>query len=168
MHKSNTKKTALYGMLIALAFILSYIENLIPVPIPIPGIKLGLANIVVLIGLYALGAGAAFTLSVVRVLLVSLTFGNMSMFWFSIAGAFLSFITMVCLKRIKGFSMIGVSIAGGVAHNIGQISVAMYVLGKLIIYQLPYLILGGIGMGTVIGIVGAIVWKKLSRAMNQW
>lgn len=64
--------------------------------------------------------------------------------------------------------MIGVSIAGGVAHNIGQISVAMYVLGKLIIYQLPYLILGGIGMGTVIGIVGAIVWKKLSRAMNQW
>lgn len=168
MHKSNTKKTALYGMLIALAFILSYIENLIPIPIPIPGIKLGLANIVVLIGLYALGAGAAFTLSVVRVLLVSLTFGNMSMFWFSIAGAFLSFITMVCLKRIKGFSMIGVSIAGGVAHNIGQISVAMYVLGKLIIYQLPYLILGGIGMGTVIGIVGAIVWKKLSRAMNQW
>ena len=168
MHKSNTRKIALYGMLIALAFILSYIETLIPIPIPIPGIKLGLANIVVLIGSYALGANAAFSLSVVRVLLVSLTFGNMSMFWFSMAGAFLSLFTMICLKKIKGFSMIGVSIAGGVAHNVGQIIVAMCVLGRLIIFQLPYLILGGIGMGTVIGIVGAIVWKKLSRAINQW
>jgi len=95
MHKSKTKKIALYGMLIALAFILSYIENLISIPSPIPGIKLGLANIVVLIGLYALGVKAAFSLSVVRVLLVSLTFGNMSMFWFSLAGAFLSLITMI-------------------------------------------------------------------------
>ncbi len=168
MHKSNTRKTALYGMLIALAFILSYIENLISIPILIPGIKLGLANIVVLIGLYALGASAALSLSVVRVLLVSLTFGNMSMFWFSLAGAFLSLITMICLKKIKGFSMIGVSIAGGVAHNVGQIIVAMYVLGRLIILELPYLILGGIGMGTVIGIVGAMVWKKLSKVMNLW
>ena len=84
------------------------------------------------------------------------------------AGAFLSPFTMICLKKIKGFSMIGVSIAGGVAHNVGQIIVAMCVLGRLIIFQLPYLILGGIGMGTVIGIVGAIVWKKLSRAINQW
>lgn len=168
MHKSKTKKIALYGMLIALAFILSYIENLISIPIGIPGIKLGLANIVVLIGLYALGVKAAFILSIVRVLLVSLTFGNMSMFWFSMAGAFLSLIAMICLKQIKGFSMIGVSIAGGVAHNLGQIIVAMYVLGKLIIYQLPYLLIGGIGMGLVIGIVGAMVWKKLSKALNQW
>lgn len=166
MRKSSTKKIATYGMLIALAFIFSYLETLIPINATLPGIKLGLANIVVLIALYTLGSKAAFSLSVVRVLLTSITFGNMSMFWFSLAGAMLSFAVMALLKRAKGFSMVGVSIAGGVAHNVGQIIVAMIVLGRVIAYYLLVLVIVGTFTGTAVGIVGAVILKKLKPALQ--
>ncbi len=161
MQKGSTKRVATYGMLIALAFIFSYIESLIPISFGVPGMKLGLANIVVLIALYLLGPKAAFVLSIVRVLLSAMTFGNMMMLWFSIAGASLAFLTMYLMKKIKGFSMIGVSIAGGVAHNIGQIVVAMIVMSEVMFYYLFILIIGGTITGMAIGIVGAVVYSKL-------
>ena len=161
MQKGSTKRVATYGMLIALAFIFSYVESLIPISFGVPGMKLGLANIVVLIALYILGPKAALVLSIVRVLLSAMTFGNMMMLWFSIAGASLAFLTMYLMKKIKGFSMIGVSIAGGVAHNIGQIVVAMIVMSEVMFYYLFVLIIGGTITGMAIGIVGAVVYSKL-------
>ena len=166
MQKSSTKKIAMYGMLIALAFIFSYIESQIPYMFVIPGMKLGLANIVILIALYTLGTKSAFILSIIRVLLASLTFGNMSMFWFSVAGATLSFIVMALMKRLKGFSMVGVSVAGGVAHNIGQIIVAMIMLSEVMIYTLIFLIIGGTITGAVIGVIGATACAKLKTALK--
>lgn len=161
MQKGSTKKVATYGMLIALAFIFSYIESLIPFNLGVPGIKLGLANIVILIALYLLGPKAAFFLSIVRVLLTAMTFGNMMMLWFSIAGASMAFLTMFFMRKIKGFSMVGVSIAGGVAHNVGQIIVAMIVMSEVMINYLFVLIIGGTITGMAIGIVGAVVYQKL-------
>ena len=166
MQNNSTKRISTYGMLIALAFIFSYLESQIPFFLAVPGMKLGLANIVVLIALYLLGTKAAFALSIIRVLLASLTFGNMSMFWFSVAGALLSFLMMSLMKRFKKFSMVGVSVVGGVAHNIGQIVVAMIVLSEVMLYYLIVLIIGGTLTGAVIGLVGAIICTKLKTALR--
>lgn len=112
-------------MLVALAMIFSYVESLIPINLGVPGIKLGVANLVTVTGLYILAPMEVFVVVILRVLLVGFMFGNGMSILYSLAGGILSFLVMLLLKRIKGFSMIGVSIAGGVSHNIGQIAVAM-------------------------------------------
>lgn len=168
MQRGTTKKVTTYGMLISLAFIFSYLESFIPLPnFFIPGMKLGLANIVVLIALYTIGYKGAFILSVVRVLLVNMTFGNMSMFWFALSGAMFSFVVMALMKRCKGFGIVGVSIGGSLAHNFGQILVAMIMLGQRIIYYLLLLLLSGTITGALVGIVGALIYKKLSPALRH-
>ncbi|MFV0466180.1 MAG: Gx transporter family protein [Lachnospiraceae bacterium] len=160
----KSKKIATYGMLVALAFILSYIESIIPLPIPVPGIKIGLANLVVITALYLMGPGDALILSLLRVVLVGFTFGNMSTMMFSLAGGLLSWLVMVLAKRSKVFSMTGVSILGGISHNIGQILVAIVVLNTAtLVYYLPFLILSGLVTGTVIGILGAIITKRVQK-----
>lgn len=166
MQNSSTKRISTYGMLIALAFIFSYIESQIPFFLGVPGMKLGLANLVVLIALYLLGAKSAIVLSIIRVLLASISFGNMSMFWFSVAGAGLSFLVMALMKQIKGLSIVGISVAGGVAHNVGQIVVAMIILSKVMFYYLIVLIIGGTLTGAVIGVVGALILNKLKAALK--
>lgn len=162
--RKSTIKTALFGMLLALAFILSYVETLVAFSFWVPGIKLGLANIVVLLALYLLGVKSAIILSVVRVVLVSFTFGNLYSLWYSLAGAVLSLLIMLLMKRIKDFSIVGVSVAGGVGHNLGQVIVAMFVLGKGMIYYFSLLIIGGIITGTLVGILGAIVLRQVKKA----
>lgn len=153
-------------MLVALAFIFSYIESLIPVPVPIPGVKLGLANLVVVTALYTLGAKAAFILSIVRILLVAMTFGNMSTLLFSIAGAILSCIVMILLHKSGKFSLIGVSLAGGIMHNVGQILVAMFVVHNVrMIYYLPFLLISGVVTGIAIGIVAGLIVRHLDVAI---
>lgn len=160
----KSKKIATYGMLVALAFILSYIESIIPLPIPVPGIKIGLANLVVITALYLMGPGDALILSLLRVVLVGFTFGNMSTMMFSLAGGLLSWLVMVLAKRSKVFSMTGVSILGGISHNIGQILVAIVVFNTAtLVYYLPFLILSGLVTGTVIGILGAIITKRVQK-----
>lgn len=162
----KTLKIATYGMLVALAFIFSYIESLIPVPVPIPGVKLGLANLVVVTALYTLGAKAAFILSIVRILLVAMTFGNMSTLLFSIAGAILSCIVMILLHKSGKFSLIGVSLAGGIMHNVGQILVAMFVVHNVrMIYYLPFLLISGVVTGIAIGIVAGLIVRHLDVAI---
>ena len=121
-----TKKLTISALLVALAMILSYVEVLIPFNFGIPGIKLGLANLVVVVALYLLNARQALMISVVRILLVSFTFGNMAALLYSITGGLLSFAVMVLCRRIKGLSTMGVSVAGGISHNIGQILVAVF------------------------------------------
>jgi len=164
----KSKKVVLYGLLIALAFILSYIESIIPIPVPIPGIKIGLANLVVITALYLMGPKQAFVLSMIRIVLVGFTFGNLSTMLFSFAGGLLSWSLMVLARKIKGLSITGVSILGGVGHNIGQILVAMFVVNSSsLIYYLPFLIISGLVAGTVIGMVGAIITIRLKKYVKE-
>ena len=156
------KKTAVGGMLVALAFVFSYIETLIPVNLGIPGAKLGLANLVVMVALYTLGAKEAFALSMVRILLTGFTFSSAAAMLYSFAGGILSYIVMVLAKKTGRLSVTGVSVLGGIFHNVGQILVAMWVLDTAtLIYYLPVLAVTGIVSGTVIGLLGMMVIRRL-------
>ena len=161
----KTKKVALFGMLVALAFIFSYIEHLIPLPLP-TGVKLGAANIVVLVALYFLGVKEAAAISMIRILLSGFAFG-ISTVPYSLAGGFLSLFIMIVLKKSEKFGMAGVSVAGSVFHNIGQTIVAMLLLGVNTIYYFPLLLFSGIIAGILIGIISAIVLKKLKKHIKE-
>ncbi len=157
----KTKKMALFGMLVALAFIFSYIEHLIPLPLP-TGVKLGAANVVVLCALYMLGWKEAAAISFVRILLSGFAFG-ISTVPYSLAGGLLSLLCMVFLKKSGKFGMTGVSVAGGVCHNVGQTLVAMALLGSNTAFYFPMLFFSGIVAGILIGIVSALVLKKIEK-----
>lgn len=158
----SSKKIATFGVLVALAFIFSYVEALIPFNFAVPGMKLGLANIVVLATLYLLGTKEAFVVSIIRVVLVGFTFGNMNTMIYSLAGGTLSFLIMALAKHFKLFSIIGVSVLGAIFHNVGQIAVAMFMLQtSALIGYLPFLMAFGIVSGIVIGIVGGEITKRL-------
>lgn len=158
------KKTAYLGMFTALAFIFSYIEFLLPLNLGIPGIKLGLANLVIIVSLYTMGTSWAFTLSLVRVLLTGLTFGNPASMIYSLAGGILSLVIMILAKRCKLFSVTGVSVLGGVSHNVGQILVAILVVETAsLLYYLPVLILSGTIAGVVIGLLSSILIRHLRK-----
>jgi len=157
----KTKKMALFGMLVALAFIFSYIEHLIPLPLP-TGVKLGAANIVVLCALYMLGWKEAAAISFVRIFLSGFAFG-ISTVPYSLAGGLLSLLCMVFLKKSGKFGMTGVSVAGGVFHNIGQTLVAMALLGSNTAFYFPILFFSGIVAGILIGFISALVLKKIEK-----
>ena len=152
---SKARQVALYGMLTALAFILSYVESLVPVTVGIPGVKLGLANLVVVIALYTLDLKGAFVISAVRIVLSGLTFGGLFSMLYSLAGGLFSFVVMAILSRKKVFGTVGVSVCGGVAHNIGQLLVAMAVLEtESVWYYFPVLLISGSVAGVLIGLLG--------------
>ena len=124
--------------------------------------KLGIANIAILTVLYAVGPWEALIINMIRITLTSMMFGNFNSFLFSMAGGILSMLVMILLRKMNQFSMTGVSVAGGVAHNIGQIGAAMVIMGtSAIIYYLPVLLITGVVAGIVIGIVGAMVTKRV-------
>lgn len=159
----RTKKLALYALLTALAMILSYVESLVPLSFAVPGIKLGLPNIVIVFALYRLGLRPACVISLVRVVLVSILFGNLFSMVYSLAGAALSLCVMGLLKKWDKFSSVGVSVAGGLAHNLGQIIVAMFVLETAgLIYYLPALCVSGTIAGICVGVAGGIVVKRVN------
>lgn len=169
MSSENVKRLTVYGLLIALAFVFSYIESLIPFQliVPVPGFKIGLANIVIVMALYSLGGKAAFSISIIRILLVAFTFSNLGTMMYSLAGGLLSCVVMILLKRIKVFSVVGVSVAGGVSHNIGQIIMIMIILRNTsMLYYLPILLLTGAVTGVFIGIAGALVVKRINISIK--
>lgn len=149
------------ALTLATALILSYVESMLP-SLPIPGVKLGLANVAVVFALYALGGVDAAAVSFVRVLMIGILFGNAASFFYSAAGALLSFILMAVLKKAGKFTVIGVSVAGGVAHNIGQVAAAVVLLGvdEILLY-LPVLVGTGVIFGVVIGILGGVVIARV-------
>ena len=160
----RTKKIAYLGLLIALAFVFSYIEFLIPVNLGIPGAKLGLANLVIIVALYTINEKDAFVLSMIRIVLVGFTFANLASMLYSLAGGILSFFAMVLAKRSKKLSMTGVSVIGGIFHNVGQIVIAICVVKTAsLIYYLPVLMVAGITAGVAIGFLGAMVTKRIKR-----
>ncbi|MBQ6699081.1 MAG: Gx transporter family protein [Oscillospiraceae bacterium] len=160
----KTKKVAMLGLTIALAMIMSYIEALVPLSFAVPGIKMGLANIVIIFVLYKIGTKEAILVSLIRVILVSLLFSNVMAMWYSLAGAALSLAVMWALKKTDKFSVTGVSVAGGIMHNVGQIITAMILLEtQQIIVYLPVLLITGTATGVVIGIVAGLVIKRFNN-----
>lgn len=151
-------------MLTALAMIFGYVEALFPFSFGIPGMKLGLANLVIVTALYLLPAYQVFCIQVARIVLISFLFGNMSMMLYSIAGGVLSFFVMCVLKYRTGYSIIGVSVAGGVSHNIGQLLVACIVVenSKVILY-LPILLIAGVVTGALIGMVAQRIRSTVKK-----
>lgn len=162
------KKTAFYGLLVALAFIFGYIEFLLPMPFGVPGMKLGLANLILLLTLYIVGPRAAITVSVIRILLNGFTFGSVYGMLYSFAGALLSFIGMTLTYKRPSFSPIGVSVLGGILHNIGQLLVAFLFLsvGGLL-YYIPVLLLSGGVTGMLIGFATAALKPKLETVWRR-
>ena len=155
-------KAAYFGVFTALALIFSYVETLIPINFGIPGAKLGLANLVIVIVLYKTGGKEALLLSVTRIVLSGFLFGNLFAILYSLAGGLFSLAVMGLVKRRKSFSIIGVSMAGGVTHNIGQLIVAMLVVETYQVgYYLPVLMLAGLATGTLIGVISREVLKRL-------
>ena len=156
----KTKRITLTAMCIALAMILSYVESQLP-SLGIPGVKMGLANIVVVYCLYRLGWKEAVGVSLLRVLLVSLLFGHAASLMYSAAGAALSLLGMLLLRRIDRLSCVAVSVIGGVLHNIGQILMAALLMGPNVVYYLPVLIASGTVAGVLIGITAALMVKRV-------
>lgn len=157
----KASKVAQYGLITALALVLSYVESLLP-PLGVPGVKLGLPNLAVVFALYRLGFQDACAISLVRVVLVALLFGNGAALAYSIAGAVLSLALMGALKRTGKFSPVGVSVAGGVAHNAGQILVAMAMLETVrLAWYLPVLWISGTVAGVLVGVVSGVLVKRV-------
>lgn len=159
-------RVAYFGVFTALALIFSYIETLVPISFGIPGVKLGLANLIIVIALYKIPLREVYVLSIVRVLLSGVLFGNYFSIAYSLAGGLLSLTVMALLKKTGGFSVIGISIAGGVCHNIGQLVVAMIVVETFAMsYYMPVLLVAGLITGFLIGVVADQVLRRISDIM---
>lgn len=158
----KAKKIAFLGLAIALAMILSFVESQIPPLAAMPGVKVGLPNLVMVFLLYRIGWKETVTVSIIRIFLTSLLFGNMQTMTFSIAGAVLSLAGMILLKR--WFSCITVSIVGGLLHNIGQIVAAcLWTQTAQVAFYLPVLLVSGTVAGTVIGLASGIIVKRSEK-----
>mgnify|MGYP003829142437 CR=1 FL=1 len=166
-NRQSNPKIAYLGVLAALAILFGYIETLIPFYFGIPGMKLGLANIMTVIALYLFGSKEAFAISVVRILVVGFLFGNPYSIIYSLAGGVLSLLAMIAIKHLKCFSIVGVSIAGGVMHNIGQLLIAMLVVEELgLTFYAPFLIIAGAVTGLLIGLVAQIMNNRLKGVIT--
>lgn len=165
--KLDTRKLVTLSSLIAVAMILSYIESFIPAFVAVPGVKIGLSNIATVFTLYTLGWPYAICVSVVRVFLSALLFGNFVSLIYSLSGAALALLVMILLKRINLFSSIGISVAGGVCHNAGQIIAACIVMenAAISLYIIP-LIISGTLAGVVIGILAGILVERIKKHLK--
>ena len=157
-------KVAYFGVFTTLALIFSYVETLIPIQFGIPGVKLGLANLIIVIALYRMKLSEAYLLSIVRVLLAGFIFGNYFSIIYSLAGGLLSLTVMALLRKKGGFSVIGVSIAGGVFHNIGQLIIASVIVETFSVMDyVPVLLIAGLVTGLLIGIASDGMLKRLAN-----
>lgn len=156
------RKIAYLGVFCAAAVLLGYVETLIPVFVTVPGMKLGLANLAAMVVLYRWGFREALFVQIVRISVIGFLFGNLFAIAFSLAGGLLSLSVMGILKRTGGFGTVGVSVAGGVSHNIAQIIVAALIVENFrVIYYLPPLLVSGVVTGILIGILSAETQKRL-------
>ena len=160
--RNNTKRLTALALTVSFALILSFIESKIPAFVAIPGVKVGLANIAVIFTLYKFGVGEAITVSVMRVFLVSVLFGSPVSFIYSISGATASLAVMIILKKLTALTESGVSVVGGVVHNVAQIGVASLMLEtNVVTYYLPFLLLSGTIAGVAVGAASAMLLKRI-------
>ena len=158
----KASKLSLLALTVSLAMILSFVESQIPPFVAIPGVKMGLANIAVVFALYKMGWKSAAVISGVRVFLVGLLFGSGVSLLYSTAGAVVSFLSMLLLKKTGVFSYTAVSVAGGVMHNMGQIGMACILMSTNILkYYAPFLVFSGTLAGIVIGVLAALLVKRI-------
>lgn len=160
--KNRTIRLTTLAITVSFALVLSYIESRIPTFVPIPGIKIGLANIAVIFTLYKLGVKEAIAISLVRVAMVSMLFGTPVSFIYSVTGAILSLTVMILLKKLTPLTAVTVSVAGGVMHNVGQIAAACFMLStNVVIYYLPFLIISGTLAGIVVGSASSLLVSRV-------
>lgn len=160
----NTRRLAFGAMFTALALIFSYVEFLIPLPVPVPGIKLGLANLVIIIAIYRMGFKYAFTINCVRIIASGLLFSGVFGMLYSFAGGILSLAVMCILYRTKLFSMVGISMAGGVMHNLGQLLTACLIVSNIrLMSYFAVLLFSGLISGILIGIMAYNIEKRLPQ-----
>ena len=164
-NRKRIKRITLLALFTSVALLLSYVEMLIgPLFTGVPGIKMGLPNIAIMLVLYRIGTKEAIAVSFIRIVISSILFGNITMFWYSVACAALSLAVMILLKRIDSFSSLGVSVAGALAHNIGQILVAMLLMQTTQIgYYMIVLSITGTVSGIFVGLLGGFVIKRISK-----
>ena len=166
----TTKKIVNLSLLLTVTLIISYVESLIPFGFGIPGIKLGLANLAVLLCLYCLGTKEAIILNIMRILLAGFLFGNLYSIIYSLAGALLSFLVMWIGKKINILTICGVSVLGGVSHNLGQILIAAFVVETVgVFYYIPYLLQAGVITGWMIGFITKLLipyFEKIERKLG--
>ena len=165
--KLTTKQLTLCAVLTAMALALSYLENFFPLSlaIPIPGVKLGLANIVTVFALYVLGPGQAMLILLARCLLGAVFAGNMNALIFSLLGGVSAMLVMIGLSRWRRLSVYGVSVGGAAAHNCGQVAAAMLTLGSAApLAYLPFLLLVSVFTGALTGFVAALLFRAMRHA----
>ena len=161
------KKVAILGVFLALALICSYVESLIPFYFGVPGMKLGLTNVVVLLLLYFFGAKEALLVSMMRILLSGFMFSNAFSILYSLAGGILSWAVMLLLKKTGRFHMVSISICGGITHNLGQILVAIVVVKNYYIFgYFPFLFIGGGITGLLIGLVAQEIYLRTKHIIH--
>ena len=162
------RKIASVGMLTALAMVLGFVETLIPINLGIPGMKIGLANLIVIIAFYLFDIKTGVIVSLLRIVLIAMTFGNVSMMIYSISGATLSLLCMIIAKQIKAFSMVGRSIIGVIMHNVGQIICAAVVVRTNGVFTyLPVLLIAGVVSGMLIGIAASLVIVRVKPYIRK-
>lgn len=157
----NTKKLVFYAFCLALGLVFSYIEAVLPFSIGIPGAKVGLPNIITVILLLTVGIRPAIAISVMRIVLSGFMFGNMFAIVYSFAGFLFSIAVMQLLRLSRRFGIIGISTAGGAAHNMGQLTAAVMVAGRYVISYFPALLIAGTVAGIVVGAVGGAVISRI-------
>lgn len=163
----NTRRLAFGAMFTALALIFSYVEFLLPLPVPVPGIKLGLANLVIIIAIYRMSFKYAFTINCVRIVASGLLFSGVFGMLYSFAGGILSLVVMYVLYRTGRFSMVGISMAGGVMHNLGQLLTACLIVSNIsLMSYFAVLLFSGLISGILIGIVAYNIEKRLPADMR--
>ena len=164
----KAKRITRLALMICIALVLSYVERFFIIPIPIVGIKLGLANLAVIVSLYLYNEADACIVSVMRVFLAVFLLGNVSGFLFSLGGAILSLAVMCLAKRVDFFSLTGTSILGAIFHNIGQILVCAVITQTMgVLFYLPVLIIAGAVCGLLNGTVANMLVKALSKQMQS-
>ena len=159
--ESVAKQVAEEGLFLALALVASYIETLLPLSFAVPGIKLGLANAVVMVLLYQRGKKSAILVSILRILLAAVMFQGVFTIIYSLAGAFFSLAVMLYFKKRNYFGVVGVSVLGGVCHNLGQLLTAVVIVeNKAVFYYFPVLLIAGVVSGCIIGILTGEIIKR--------
>lgn len=160
---------SIYAMFLALSMILGYVEAQLPAPVPIPGVKLGLANLVSILTLFSIGPIPTAMISFLRIILLSVLFGNNLTLSYSLSGFLCSFLMMILFKKFFRFSTVSVSLIGGIFHNVGQVLMAAYLLKNAALwYYLPYLLIAGSVAGVTIGVLGGVLIKRLSPFFRQY
>lgn len=159
----QNKKLVTMALFVTTALMLSYIESLFPFFFGVPGMKLGLANLAVVCALYLYGWREALMVNVLRIILAGLLFGNMFSILFSLGGAIVSFVCMMAAKRL-GLSLYGVSMAGGVFHNVGQLLIAAFLVQTVEVgYYAPFLLVAGLVTGLLIGAIGKELLRRIPK-----